>query len=375
MSTGIDSEESTNDSQNDIFLTAGITINHDQDNENDNDNDSDNDTDTDIITINDDDDDDDDDSHRNSSKSKNIISDLDKYKYQHETGSSTTMLGKRMYESAVTHSPSASATLTAPLMKKIKANTLLHGLAPIIAHASHHPPPTHLILGSMPSEASLLGQRYYDYKYNAFWSVMSKILTYKDFVSSDYETRKEQLIMNGIAVWDVIQSCCRNGSLDTSIKNPKINNFDALLTHHPTIHTIVNNGGTSSTLFHKHVINNNSCIASQLIKQRNIRVVKAPSTSPAHAMANAVEVKSSKWKEAMYPTVTTTTNDRHDNKENTIVAAITGSSRDRPSSSSSDSHSKAIRSSRRKGSRKSPPQSNHISAYFTSSKESSILVE
>jgi hypothetical protein len=34
------------------------------------------------------------------------------------------------------------------------------------------------------------------------------------FCDAGYESRKEQLIMNGIAVWDVIQSCSRHAHLE-----------------------------------------------------------------------------------------------------------------------------------------------------------------
>ena len=82
-----------------------------------------------------------------------------------------------------------------------------------------------LILGSMPSEASLLIQQYYGHSRNAFWPIMSGLFNSDSGLC--YQQRKELLLENGIAVWDVLQGCKRLGSLDSNIQLATIrtNNF------------------------------------------------------------------------------------------------------------------------------------------------------
>lgn len=99
-------------------------------------------------------------------------------------------------------------------------------------------------------------------------------------------------------VWDVIKQCVRAGSLDSSITNASINDFDDLFHTYTSIHTVLCNGMTSYKLFNKHV-NNQDTSTGQLIMQRNIRVVYVASSSPAHAVSNAVQVKAEKWRNAM----------------------------------------------------------------------------
>jgi double-stranded uracil-DNA glycosylase len=87
----------------------------------------------------------------------------------------------------------------------------LNGFAPIVSGNA-----SVLILGSMPSEASLLRQQYYGHPRNAFWPIMSALFGSDSELS--YQRRKEMLMENGIAVWDVLQSCNRLGSSDSNIK-------------------------------------------------------------------------------------------------------------------------------------------------------------
>ncbi len=78
---------------------------------------------------------------------------------------------------------------------------------------------TVLILGSMPSEASLKKQQYYGHERNAFWPIiLSLFASQSAHQILNYNKLKQLLIKNNIAVWDVLQSCYRHGSLDTAIK-------------------------------------------------------------------------------------------------------------------------------------------------------------
>ena len=72
-----------------------------------------------------------------------------------------------------------------------------------------------LILGSMPGRASLAAGQYYAHPRNAFWPIMGSLLDFD--ASRDYPARVDALKVAGIAVWDILDSCHRPGSLDSAI--------------------------------------------------------------------------------------------------------------------------------------------------------------
>jgi len=77
-----------------------------------------------------------------------------------------------------------------------------------------------LILGSMPGEESLRRQQYYGHPRNAFWRIINENLP-----NRSYEDRCSFLLAHGIALWDVLKSAHRQGSLDSAIRNEKPNEF------------------------------------------------------------------------------------------------------------------------------------------------------
>ena len=94
-----------------------------------------------------------------------------------------------------------------------------------------------LILGSMPGRASLAAQQYYAHPRNAFWPIIEAALG----IDRDlpYAQRCRQLIAKDIAVWDVLQSCFRPGSLDADIDPASImpNDFATFFADHSHILT------------------------------------------------------------------------------------------------------------------------------------------
>ncbi|NTW44035.1 MAG: uracil-DNA glycosylase family protein, partial [Anaerolineaceae bacterium] len=66
----------------------------------------------------------------------------------------------------------------------------IDGFAPIVSSVA-----SELILGSMPSEASLSRQQYYGHPRNAFWPIMSALFASDPSLS--YQRRKEMLMENG----------------------------------------------------------------------------------------------------------------------------------------------------------------------------------
>ena len=92
---------------------------------------------------------------------------------------------------------------------------------------------------------------------------------------------------NGVIVWDVLESCERQGSLDSRIKaeSEVANDIPMLLNHYDSINRIVCNGGTTLALLKRH--------HSQLFRQ-DYEILKMPSTSPANAR-KSFEMKLKEW--------------------------------------------------------------------------------
>ncbi len=126
-----------------------------------------------------------------------------------------------------------------------------------------------LILGTFPSVKSREGQFFYHHPQNRFWSVMSSILG--DERPITIADKKDMLLRNQIAVWDVIKSCDISGSSDSSIKNVVPNDLLEILKQ-SEIKGIMANGGRAYDLYMKY---------SYPMTGREI--IKLPSTSPANA--------------------------------------------------------------------------------------------
>ncbi len=147
-----------------------------------------------------------------------------------------------------------------------------------------------LVLGSMPSEISIQKQEYYGHPRNAFWPIMSALFAENGERVYDYSQRKEILINNKVAVWDVLQSCHREGSLDTAIKmeSIRINDFSHLFSTFKSIRNVFFNGSKAEIIFKKHVL-------PTLLEQfETIQYTKLPSTSPAYATIS-VKQKTEIW--------------------------------------------------------------------------------
>jgi hypoxanthine-DNA glycosylase len=99
--------------------------------------------------------------------------------------------------------------------------------------------------------------------------------------------KKEMLIKNHIALWDVIESCEITGSSDSSIRSVRVNDLGVILSQ-AHIRLIAANGSTAAGLYRKY--------DEPLL---NIPAVRLPSTSPANA-AWSTDRLIKTWGEALH---------------------------------------------------------------------------
>lgn len=139
-----------------------------------------------------------------------------------------------------------------------------------------------LILGSFPSVKSRENEFYYGHPQNRFWRVLAQM--FGEGVPQTIEAKKDFLLRNQIALWDVIASCDIEGSSDSSIRNVEPNDMQMILAR-ADIRAIYANGDKAYQLFMKYCK-----------KDGQPPIYKLPSTSPANA-AWSVERLVEAWRE------------------------------------------------------------------------------
>jgi len=148
----------------------------------------------------------------------------------------------------------------------------LYSFAPLV-----HADARLLILGSMPGAASLTAQQYYANPQNQFWPIMERLCGARR--SLPYQSRLRRLQRHRLALWDVLQSCVRCGSLDASIEHASAvpNDLPQLLRAHPGIERLCCNGGAAYRAVQRY-------FGAQLQREfPRLLCLQLPSTSPAHA--------------------------------------------------------------------------------------------
>ncbi len=138
-----------------------------------------------------------------------------------------------------------------------------------------NPQATVLILGSMPGKASLLAGEYYAHPRNAFWPIMGELAGADPCLP--YLARIDKLKSAGMALWDVLACCVRDGSLDADIVEDSIspNDFRTFFMTHTQIKHVFFNGAMAEKSFNKYVRPN--------LQANPMNFHRLPSTSPAHA--------------------------------------------------------------------------------------------
>jgi len=139
---------------------------------------------------------------------------------------------------------------------------------------------TTLILGSIPGAISLQQQQYYAHPRNAFWFIAAELFGFDRAVP--YAARLDILRNSGIALWDVLHACLRDGSLDADIQKDSIvpNNFAEFFAAQPQIRHVFFNGAKAEAVYRQRVL---PLLAHNKANHHDIIYTRLPSTSPAHA--------------------------------------------------------------------------------------------
>jgi len=141
-----------------------------------------------------------------------------------------------------------------------------------------------LVLGSMPGVKSLQAAQYYAHPRNLFWPLLGQLFGFD--ATQPYAQRVDALLHSGIALWDVLASCRREGSLDARIdrQSEVANDIPAFLDAHPNLRAIALNGRLAEQALLRHFPG---------IGER-LPLLSMPSTSPANASVS-IERKRAQW--------------------------------------------------------------------------------
>lgn len=130
-----------------------------------------------------------------------------------------------------------------------------------------------LILGSLPGDESLRQGQYYAHARNAFWQIMAELLGIPR--EAAYEERIAQLNAAGVALWDVVSSARRFGSLDVHMEKIAPNDILWLVRQLPSLTIIGCNGAAAYRILKQEF--------PALWEAGNPEIRQLPSTSPAAA--------------------------------------------------------------------------------------------
>jgi hypoxanthine-DNA glycosylase len=161
------------------------------------------------------------------------------------------------------------------LVSAARATPRLRGLAPVIA-----PDARVLILGSFPSEASLVAKQYYAHPRNHFWPILGAVLD-EPLAGLPYAERLERVKTHRVAIWDTIVACERAGSLDASIRNAERGEVRRVHRVAPQLVAVCFNGQTAAR-------------ARPVWTEAGYETIVMPSTSPAYTLP--IERKLEAWR-------------------------------------------------------------------------------
>lgn len=159
------------------------------------------------------------------------------------------------------------------------ASAALAGFAPLIA-----PDCRAVVLGSFPSVKSLSAGHYYAHPRNQFWAIMAQILG-EPLTDWPFEQRYVALQSAGLGLWDVIEQCERQGSLDSDIRQARFSALTDLRQWAPGVSALLLNGRKAQA-------------GARRFEWPGVQLFDLPSTSPAYA-AMTRDQKQAQWQQAL----------------------------------------------------------------------------
>ena len=156
--------------------------------------------------------------------------------------------------------------------------TLKHPFTPIVYKDTQT-----LILGSFPSIKSFENNFYYAHPRNQFWQILYALTSYP----VNNRDQKLWLLKEAkLGLWDMVASCSRDNSLDSSLEEESVNDIASFLEAHPSITKVAFTGKKAQALFETH------------FGYLEIERVYLPSPSAAYAKMSLAE-KTAKYQEAL----------------------------------------------------------------------------
>ena len=146
------------------------------------------------------------------------------------------------------------------------------------------PDPVVLVLGTFPSAIARREQAYYANPQNQFWPIMERLFGIPRTLP--YRDRVAALNERGIALWDTVDACRQEGSMDHTIRDPVLTDVAGWLEAQPSVMLIAVNGRTAER-FLKRALHGRAVAPC-------VRIAGLPSTSPANA-STAFEEKLRLW--------------------------------------------------------------------------------
>jgi double-stranded uracil-DNA glycosylase len=142
-----------------------------------------------------------------------------------------------------------------------------------------------LILGSFPSVASLGKAQYYAHPQNHFWRLVGAVIG-EPLYEMDYEKRKRTLLKHRVGLWDIIDACQRDGSLDSNIRDARHNDFKRATDVATKLRRVCFNGKTAGK-------------REPEFAALGYETIVLPSSSPAYTLS--FEEKLKQWRKIRAP--------------------------------------------------------------------------
>ena len=127
---------------------------------------------------------------------------------------------------------------------------------------------TTMVLGSFPSIKSFENDFYYAHPSNKFRKILEAVTGYP---VNNRDQKLWLLKECKMGLWDMISTCSRENSLDSSLENEEVNDIGKFLETYPSVTKILFTGKKAEALYHTH------------FDYLDVETMYLPSPSAAHA--------------------------------------------------------------------------------------------